>query len=407
LDSTLISSASPLSDSWRRRVGQALANPAAQQPEWPDGDRVRSVCRALARAPVLADAAETDRLAAELAPVARGEALLLQGGDCAETFAQNTESHVRGNIATLWQMAEALAGGTGRPVVKVARIAGQFAKPRSSVTDALGLPVYRGDIVNSPVPTPMARIPEPERMASAYRNSAAALDIICDLSWLDDIAYTCHEMLLLDYEQALLRCYRRAMEQRVYSTSSHFLWIGERTRQIGGAHIALARLLANPIGIKIGPSVTPGEAVRYAELLNPVGAPGRLTIICRLGCENVRRLLPGIVTAVTAAGHRPIWLCDPMHGNTTESVSGYKTRDFRQIADEVTGFMEVHRMLGTHPGGIHVEMTGDAVTECLGGWQEICDADLAARYETGCDPRLNRHQALELTALTARLYESL
>ncbi len=362
---------------------------------------------ALARAPVLADAAETDRLAADLASVARGEALLLQGGDCAETFAQNTQSHVRGNIATLGQMAEALAGATGRPVVKVARIAGQFAKPRSSLTDALGLPVYRGDIVNSPSPDPMARIPEPERMVSAYRNSAAALGTIKNLFYHNDIGYTCHEMLLLDYERALLRCYRRAMVQRVYSTSSHFLWIGERTRQTGGAHIALARLLANPIGIKIGPSVTPGEAVRYAELLNPDGSPGRLTMICRLGCAKVRDLLPGIVAAVTAAGHRPIWLCDPMHGNTTESVTGYKTRHFRQIADEITGFVEVHRALGTHPGGIHVEMTGDAVTECLGGRQDIRDADLAARYETGCDPRLNRHQALELAALTARLYQAL
>lgn len=365
------------------------------------------MCQRLSRAPALADAAETDRLAAALGPVARGEALLLQGGDCAETFARNTEPHVRGNITTLRHMAEELAGATGLPVVTVARIAGQFAKPRSSASDALGLPVYRGDIVNSPVPTPAARVPEPERMASAYRNSAATLDMIHDLSYHNDNAYTCHEMLLLDYERALLRCYPVAGGQRMYGTSSHFLWIGERTRQAGGAHVALARLIANPVGVKIGPGVTPAEAVRYAELLNPAGTPGRLAMIVRLGCENVRRLLPGLVSAVTAAGHRPIWLCDPMHGNTTESQSGYKTRDFRRIAAEVTGFIEVHRALGTHPGGIHVEMTGDAVTECLGGDQDISDADLAARYETGCDPRLNRQQAVELAGLTARQYGSL
>lgn len=395
--------AAALTRTWRRKVKRALANPAAQQPEWPDPERVRSACGVISQAHGLVAPAEIDQLTEELAAVARGEALLLQGGDCAETFAQNNVSHVRGNIRTLLRMSEVFGHGMSLPVVTVARIAGQFAKPRSSPTDPLGLPAYRGDIVNSAIPSPWARTPDPGRMVRAYHHSASTLREVRAVSRQNNagMIYVGHEMLLLDYERALLRTYVRNGKQKLYNTSGHFLWIGERTRQFDGAHFALARLFANPIGLKIGPGITPDDTLRYVKLLDPTNTPGRLTIICRLGSKNVRRLLPGIVEKITAAGCRPIWLCDPMHGNTIQSVSGYKTRDFEQIANEVAGFIEVHQALGTHPAGMHIEMTGDEVTECLGGAQGIRDDDLAACYETGCDPRLNQHQALEIAALAA------
>lgn len=393
----------------RRRIERALSSPAAQQPAWPDVERVRSVRETLIRASGLVRPEEVDELTADLAAVGRGAAFLLHGGDCAETFAQNTESHVRGNIETLLKMAGLLTDGISLPVIKMARIAGQFAKPRSNDTDPLGLPAYRGDIVNSPFPAPSARVPAPERMAEAYRHSRAALGIVQAMSSQHgaDRVYVSHEMLLLDYERALLRHYESGGQQRVYNTSAHFLWIGERTRQVDGAHVALARLLANPIGLKIGPAVTADDAVRYVRMLNPANTPGRLTLICRLGSVNVRRVLPPIVEKVAAAGYHPIWLCDPMHGNTIESPSGYKTRQFSQIGDEIREFIKVHRELGTHPGGIHIEMTGDEVTECLGGRHGIRDLDLAARYETACDPRLNGWQALEMAELAAVGYSSL
>jgi 3-deoxy-7-phosphoheptulonate synthase len=360
------------------------------------------------------------RLHKRLAAVAEGRAFLLQGGDCAETFVDNTEPHIRATIRTLLQMAVVLTYGASMPVVKVGRIAGQYAKPRSAAIDALGLPSYRGDIVNSLVAHPAARVPDPTRMVRAYANAGAAMNLVraltgtdmADLTlvhdWNKDFVRTSaageryeavaaeidravrfmdacgvedrnlhsveffasHEALLLDYERAMLRLDTRRDEPRLYDLSAHFVWIGERTRQLDGAHIAFAELLANPIGLKIGPSTTPELAVEYVERLDPRNEPGQ---------------------------------CDPMHGNTHESTTGYKTRHFDRIVDEVQGFFEVHAALGSHPGGIHVEVTGEDVTECLGGAQDISDQDLAGRYETACDPRLNTQQSLELAFLVAEM----
>jgi 3-deoxy-7-phosphoheptulonate synthase len=446
----------PLPPAMRARLDEALTRPAAQQPEWPDAEHVRQVRAVLESVPPITVPAEIDRLHGRLAEVALGRAFLLQGGDCAETFADNTEPHIRGNIRTLLQMAVVLTYGASLPVVKVGRIAGQYAKPRSAGTDALGLPVYRGDIVNSLIATPEARVPDPSRMVRAYANASAAMNLVraltgagmADLAlvhdWNRDFVrtspageryealateidrglrfmracgvedsslhtaevYASHEALLLDYERALLRLDTRGEEPKLYDLSSHFLWIGERTRGLDDAHIAFAELLSNPVGLKIGPTTTPELAVEYVERLDPHNTPGRLTLISRMGNGKVRDVLPAIVEKVEASGHKVIWQCDPMHGNTHESSTGYKTRHFDRIVDEVQGFFEVHRRLGTHPGGIHVELTGEDVTECLGGAQEISDADLAGRYETACDPRLNTQQSLELAFLVAEMLRS-
>ncbi|WP_035278428.1 class II 3-deoxy-7-phosphoheptulonate synthase [Actinokineospora spheciospongiae] len=446
----------PLPPELRTRLDDALSRPAAQQPEWPDAEHVRKVRTLLESVPPITVPAEIDKLQGRLAEVARGEAFLLQGGDCAETFVDNTEPHIRGNIRTLLQMAVVLTYGASLPVVKVGRIAGQYAKPRSAKTDALGLPVYRGDIVNSLIATPEARVPDPGRMLRAYANAGAAMNLLraltgagmADLTkvhdWNRDFVknspageryealateidrglrfmqacgvedsslhtvefFASHEALLLDYERALLRLDTNGPEPRLYNLSSHFLWIGERTRQLDGAHIAFAELLSNPIGLKIGPTTTPEMAVEYVERLDPRNEHGRLTLISRMGNGKVRDVLPAIVEKVEASGHKVIWQCDPMHGNTHESSTGYKTRHFDRIVDEVQGFFEVHRRLGTHPGGIHVELTGEDVTECLGGAQEISDADLSGRYETACDPRLNTQQSLELAFLVAEMLRS-
>ncbi len=446
----------PLPPELRARLDEALLRPAAQQPDWPDARAVRQVRTLLESVPPITVPSEVDRLRSKLAEVARGEAFMLQGGDCAETFADNTEPHIRGNIRTLLQMAVVLTYGASMPVVKVGRIAGQYAKPRSNGTDALGLPVYRGDIVNSLVPTPEARVPDPGRMIRAYANAGAAMNLLraltaageADLTkvheWNKDFVsktaaaeryetlateidrglrfmsacgvedsslhtteiFASHEALLLDYERAMLRMDNTGSEARLYDLSSHFVWVGERTRQLDGAHIALVELLSNPIGLKIGPGTTPEMAVEYVERLDPRNTPGRLTLISRMGNGKVRDVLPPIIEKVTASGHQVIWQCDPMHGNTHESSNGYKTRHFDRIVDEVQGFFEVHRRLGTHPGGIHVELTGEDVTECLGGAQEISDLDLAGRYETACDPRLNTQQSLELAFLVAEMLRS-
>ncbi|WP_233221314.1 3-deoxy-7-phosphoheptulonate synthase [Streptomyces carminius] len=383
------------------RLSEALSRPAAQQPGWPDATQVRSVSAFLAALPPLVTPGEVRALRRDLARVARGEAFLLQGGDCAETFAGNTEEHVRGNAATLLRMAAVLAEGAGLPVVGVGRIAGQYAKPRSNATDGLGLPVYRGDIVNSAAPDPRARIPDPVRMVQAYQDARRTLDIL--RSGRSAGIYTSHEALLLDYE-----CPRLVPDPdggpRLYSGSAHLLWIGERTRQPEGAHIAFAGLLANPVGLKIGPGTTPEQAAEYAERLDPEGEPGRLTLISRMGSARVRDVLPPIVERVTATGRRVVWQCDPMHGNTHESATGYKTRHFDDVLHEVEGFFEVHRELGTHPGGLHLELTGDSVTECLGGVRGITAHGLAERYESTCDPRLNAHQAMELAHRAAGLF---
>lgn len=443
----------PLPAELRAALDDALARPAAQQPDWPDADAVRNVRTVLESVPPITVPTEVDRLRENLAAVARGEAFLLQGGDCAETFVDNTEPHIRGNIRALLQMAVVLTYGASMPVVKVGRIAGQYAKPRSSATDALGLPSYRGDMVNSLVTTPEARIADPSRMIRAYANAGAAMNLVRALTsagmadlhkvhdWNKDFVLTSpagaryeamaaeidrglrfmtacgvndsslhstelfssHEALVLDYERAMLRLDTTGETPRLYDLSGHFVWVGERTRQLDGAHVAFAKLLANPIGVKIGPSVTPEQAVEYVERLDPHRVPGRLTLISRMGSARVREVLPPVVEKVTASGHQVIWQCDPMHGNTVESPTGYKTRHFDRVVDEVQGFFEVHHALGTYPGGIHVEITGEDVTECLGGAQDISDADLSGRYETACDPRLNTQQSLELAFLVAEM----
>ena len=446
----------PLPADLRAKLDSALSRPAAQQPSWPNPDTVRNIRTVLESVPPITVPPEVDQLRDHLGAVARGEAFLLQGGDCAETFADNTEPHLRGNIRTLLQMAVVLTYGSSLPVVKVGRVAGQYAKPRSAPIDALGLPSYRGDMINSLSPTAEARVHDPSRMIRAYANAAAAMNLVRSLTlagmadlhrvhdWNKDFVrrspagaryealageidrglrfmsacgvedsslrsteiYASHEALVLDYERAMLRLDNTGPTPKLYDLSAHFVWVGERTRQLDGAHIAFAELLANPIGLKLGPSTTPDQAVEYVERLDPHGLPGRLTLISRMGAQRVRDLLPEIVQKVNATGHQVIWQCDPMHGNTIESPSGYKTRHFDWIVDEVQGFFEVHHALGTHPGGIHVELTGEDVTECLGGAQDISDADLSGRYETACDPRLNTQQALELAFLVAEMLRS-
>lgn len=439
----------PLPEPLAAALEAALARPAAQQPEWPDLGYLERVRALLESVPPIAVPSEVDRLQERLGAVARGEAFLLQGGDCAETFVDNTEAHLRGTIRTLLQMAVVLTYGTAMPVVKLGRIAGQYAKPRSSNIDAAGLPSYRGDMVNALEATEQARRPDPGRLVRAYANAAAAMNLtraitgagLADLhrlhEWnmdfvrrssageryervateidrslrfmsacgVDDSSlrtvdmFVSHEMLVLDYERALLRL----DEGRLFGLSAHQLWIGDRTRQLDGAHVALAALMANPIGVKIGPSTSPEMAVELVERLDPQRVDGRVTLVSRMGSEAVRDLLPPIVEAVERTGHRVVWQCDPMHGNTEESPSGHKTRHFDRIMHEVEGFFEVHHRLGTHPGGIHVEHTGEDVTECLGGAQMISHDELGSRYETACDPRLNTQQSLELAFLVVEM----
>jgi 3-deoxy-7-phosphoheptulonate synthase len=442
----------PLPAGLRERLDAALAKPAAQQPSW-DAEQATAMRTVLESVPPVTVASEIEKLSRQLAEVARGEAFLLQGGDCAETFTDNTEPHIRANIRTLLQMAVVLTYGASMPVVKVARIAGQYAKPRSSDIDALGLKSYRGDMVNGFAPDPAVRDHDPSRLVRAYANASATMNLVRALTssglaslhlvhdWNREFVrtspagaryealageidrgmrfmaacgvtdrnldtaeiYASHEALVLDYERAMLRLADDSGEPRLYDLSAHYVWVGERTRQLDGAHIAFAEVIANPIGVKIGPTMTPELAVEYVERLDPQNTPGRLTLVTRLGNHKVRDLLPPIIEKVQATGHQVIWQCDPMHGNTHESSTGYKTRHFDRIVDEVQGFFEVHRGLGTHPGGIHVEITGENVTECLGGAQDISDTDLSGRYETACDPRLNTQQSLELAFLVAEM----
>ena len=440
----------PLPPELRAALDDALSRPALQQPSWPDPEYTSRVRRMLEAVPPVTLPMEVDRLQERLASVARGEAFLLQGGDCAETFVDNTEAHLRGTIRTLLQMAVVLTYSTQMPVVKIARIAGQYAKPRSSDTDALGLPSYRGDMVNAFEPTPEGRRPDPVRMLRAYANASAAMNLTRAISGFSDLhhvhewnmdfvksapagaryervateidrslrfmqacgvddsslrtveMHASHELLVLDYERALLRLDRG----RLYNLSAHMQWIGERTRQLDGAHVAFAALTANPTGVKIGPKTTPDDALALVRALDPDKVDGRVTLVARMGNGNVREVLPPIVEAVRDSGHVVVWQTDPMHGNTEEAPSGYKTRHFDRVVDEVKGFFEVHRRLGTHPGGIHVENTGEDVTECLGGGQEISDEQLATRYETACDPRLNTQQSLELSFLVAEMLQA-
>jgi len=430
--------------------------PAAQQPAWPDPLALAAVYETLSTVPPLVLPRECDTLTQRLAAVARGEAFLLQGGDCAETFSANTDEGLRNKVRTLLQMAVVLTYGASVPVVKVGRLAGQYAKPRSAdIEQATGLPSYRGDAVNDLYGD---RTPDPTRMVRAYANSAAALNLIRSLAtggyadltavhdWNKDFVkrspagqryeviardidralafmracgldlqelpqthgvelYSSHEALLLEYERALTR--HDELTDRPYGLSAHLLWVGERTRGLDGAHVELISRLANPVGVKVGPTADPTEIVALADRLDPLHAPGRLTLITRMGAGTVRDRLPAVIRAVEAARGpgAVVWTCDPMHGNTTETANGYKTRHFDDVMEEVRGFFEVHAELGTHPGGVHVELTGDDVTECLGGAHELTDADLASRYETACDPRLNTSQALELAFLVAEMLQ--
>ena len=429
--------------------------PAAQQPEWPDPEALRKSLADLASYPPLVFAGECDQLRTRLAAVAKGEAFLLQGGDCAEAFDGVSADQIRNKLKTLLQMAVVLTYAASVPVVKVGRIAGQYSKPRSKPTetrDGVTLPVYRGDSVNGFAFTPESRRPDPERLKRMYNASASTLNLVrafttggyADLrqvhAWNQDFVrnspsgqryerlakeidsalsfmnacgvdpeefrtvefYSSHEALVLDYETALTRTDSRT--GKLYDVSGHMVWIGERTRQLDHAHIEFASQISNPIGVKLGPTTSVDEALTLIDRLDPNREPGRLTFITRMGAGKVRDNLPELVEKVTASGAVPVWICDPMHGNTFEAETGHKTRRFDDVLDEVKGFFEVHRALGTHPGGIHVELTGDDVTECVGGGDEVFVDDLHQRYETACDPRLNRSQSLDLAFLVAEMY---
>ena len=403
----------------------AGGRPAAQQPRWPDQRALRAAVAELADSPPLASAAECELLRRRLANVARGRAFLLQGGDCAETFARVGAEHVGSTLRTLLAMSLVVSRAGGLPVVKTARIAGQYAKPRSRPTEARrgeALPAYRGDAVNGVEFTAASRRPDPRRLVRAYHASAATLHLMrmlgADLLPEDSHApdgpavageaaeyaaefFTCHEALLIAYEDALVRADRRTGQP--YGSSGHMLWIGERTRQLDGAHVEFAARVRNPVGVKLGPTATPDEALALVDRLDPKREPGRLVFLTRMGSDTIRDRLGNLVEKVAASGAEVIWVCDPMHGNTFVAPSGHKTRDFEHVVDEITGFFEVHRSLGTHPGGVHVELTGDPVTECVGGPERLGLEDLPRRYETACDPRLNGRQARDVAQVIAGL----
>ena len=435
--------------SWRDK-------PILQVPTYPDQAKLEAVEAQLRKFPPLVFAGEARELKHQLGDVAEGRAFLLQGGDCAESFAEHGADHIRDFFRVFLQMAIVLTHGASKPVVKVGRIAGQFAKPRSADTetiDGVTLPSYRGDIINDIAFTPEARIPDPERLLLAYRQSAATLNLLrafasggyADLTrvheWtmgfmkdtsayprfeelaqkIDDAIdfmralgltgentpslretkfYTSHEALLLGYEEALTR--RDSITGEYYATSGHMLWIGDRTRQPDGAHVEYFAGIRNPIGIKCGPSLASDDLLKLLDKLNPDNKAGRITLISRFGSDKVQEHLPRLVEAVKRSGQTVVWCCDPMHGNTVKASSGYKTRPFEKVLSEVKGFFDVHRNLGTYAGGIHIEMTGDDVTECTGGGvAAITEAGLSDRYHTYCDPRLNASQALELAFLVA------
>ena len=429
--------------------------PVKQVPHYEDAAALQSVEERLAGYPPLVFAGEARNLKAQLAEVCEGRAFLLQGGDCAESFVEHHADNIRDTFRVLLQMAVVLTYGAKLPVIKVGRMAGQFAKPRSADTetiDGVELPSYRGDIINGIEFDAAARVPNPERQISAYRQAASTLNLLrafakggyADLTevhrWnqgfiadspqgaryeamanqiseaMDFMSacgitsltapqmgmvdfYTSHEALLLGYEQALTRLDSTSGEY--YDTSAHMLWIGDRTRQPDGAHVEFLSGVKNPLGLKCGPSLEPDELITLLDKLNPENEAGRITLIARFGHENVEAHLPALIRKVTAEGRKVVWSCDPMHGNTIKASNGYKTRPVDRILTEVQRFMAVHHGEGTHAGGIHFEMTGQNVTECLGGAQAISEEDLSSRYHTHCDPRLNGSQALELAFLIA------
>lgn len=426
--------------------------PAHQQPPWPDPAELARAVAELRTLPPLVFAGECDILLERLASASRGEAFVLMGGDCAETFEANTADSIRARLQTVLQMSVVLTYAASLPVIKVGRLAGQYFKPRSKVIelrDGIELTSYLGDAVNSMEFTEQARRPDAQRLLKAYNASSAALNLVraftqggyADLrqvhAWNQDFVrdstagqryenlaaeidralsfmhacganpdefkrvefFAAHEALSIDYERAMTRIDSRT--GLPYDVSGHFLWIGERTRQLDAAHVQFASVIRNPVGVKVGPTASAEDIVEIAERLNPDRIPGRLTLITRMGAGRVRDVLPGIVQKVDASGVPVVWVCDPMHGNTREASTGHKTRVFDDIINEVKGFFEVHRDLGTFPGGIHIELTGDDVTECVGGTGGVLEGNLGDRYETACDPRLNREQSLELAFLVA------
>lgn len=431
-------------DAWR-------ALPIKQQPTWTNLDDVAAASATISALPPLVFAGEVDMLRERLANVAAGQSFLLQGGDCAETFAGATADKIRNRVKTILQMAVVLTYGASMPVVKMGRMAGQFAKPRSSDTetrDGVTLPAYRGDIVNGYDFTAESRNADPGRLVQAYHTSASTLNLIraftqggfADLrqvhSWNQGFAanpanaqyeslareidravkfmeaagadfdelkhvefYTGHEGLLMDYERPMTRIDSRTGAP--YNTSAHFLWIGERTRELDGAHVDYFSRVRNPIGVKLGPSTTAETMKKLIDVLDPEREPGRLTFITRMGADKIDDALPPLLDAIKGMDANPVWVTDPMHGNGITTPNGYKTRRFDDVMSEVRSFFAAHRAAGTHPGGIHVELTGDDVTECLGGSEQIDEATLATRYESLCDPRLNHMQSLELAFLVA------
>ena len=435
-------------DSWRKF-------PVVQVPDYADAGKLAVVEKRLAGFPPLVFAGEARKLKRKLARVAEGRAFLLQGGDCAESFAEHSADNIRDFFRVFLQMSVVMTFAGGQPVVKVGRIAGQFAKPRSSPTeviDGIEYPIYRGDIINDPEVTVEGRKPDPERQIMAYRQSAATLNLLrafaqggyanlehvhkWTLGTLKDSPaferyqeladritealgfmracginadtapqlrqtdfFTSHESLLLGYEQAMTRVDSTSGDW--YATSGHMLWIGDRTRQPDHAHVEFCRGIKNPIGLKCGPSLKADELIQLIDILNPENEPGRLTLIARFGADKVEKHLPELIRAVKREGRVVVWSCDPMHGNTIKATSGYKTRPFEAIMTEVRRFMAIHQAEGTHAGGVHVEMTGKDVTECTGGLRALRDEDLNDRYHTFCDPRLNAAQALELSFLVA------
>jgi 3-deoxy-7-phosphoheptulonate synthase len=434
-------------------------HPIKQVPDYPDAEKLAGVEARLAAMPPLVFAGEAQSLKRQLGEVAEGRAFLLQGGDCAESFAEFSANNIRDSFKVILQMAVVLTFGASMPVVKVGRVAGQFAKPRSSpmeVVDGIELPSFRGDMINAMPFTEKDRVPDPKRLLRVYEQSAATLNLLrafaqgglADLtkvhSWVTEFLsgtpqadrfqelagrieeslnfmracgitpetarplaetdfYTSHESLLLNYEEALTRRDTITDEKDWYATSAHMIWIGDRTRQPDGAHVEYMRGIANPIGLKCGPSLDPDELVRLIETLNPDNVPGRLTLIARMGADKVRAGLPPLLKAVKASGAKVVWCCDPMHGNTIKASSGYKTRRVNDVMAEVQGFFDAHDEIGTYPGGVHFEMTGQNVTECVGGVVDVTEARLGDRYHTHCDPRLNGAQALELAFLIADL----
>ncbi len=434
--------------------------PAAQQPDWPDADALKKAEARLSALPPLVFAGEARHLMAQLGDVANGKAFLLQAGDCAESFAEFSADSIRDKLKIILQMAAVLTYAAGVPVVKVGRIAGQFAKPRSVATERVGdveLESFRGHMVNDEAFEAEARRPDPERLVEAYQQSASTLNLLraftkggfADLSqvhvWNQQFVasslegqryeriaaeidralrfmaacgidlgaeeglhqvdfWTCHEALILPYEECLTRM--DSLTGEWYDCSAHMVWVGDRTRRIDGAHVEFASGINNPVGVKIGPSCTPDDVAALCDRLNPDRVPGRLTLITRFGTTRIADLLPPVVRRVEAEGHPVVWACDPMHGNTFTSGGGRKTRRFDDIMSELRSYFEVHRDEGTWPGGVHVELTGDDVTECLGGAEEIFEGDLGERYTTTCDPRLNARQSLDLAYRVAELLRS-